>query len=340
MRDQQSVFALKLALAFAAVTGAILVLAQLWWVMRLVIISILVVYALNPAVDYLARFPRIPRLLAVVIVFLSLILLTIMLINLVIPIIISELQDLARFLPRFAGEAVPYLQEWGEFLERPEITEVLLGLLEQLPRNLQQLAFQATALTRAVVAGLAEIAIILFMVFYLLRDNRSLRQSLLHYAPAPWKDGAVHLLGVLDAKVGAYLRGNLVRCGAVGILTGVILGSIGLPFAFMLGVLAGLLNIIVYIGPYLAAIPAVLIALSQSLGMALLVAAVYISVQALDAFVLTPNLLGRAVNLHPFSVIVAILVGAQLLGLLGIIVGIPVAATLKVLLDYYYRREV
>ncbi len=339
MRDQQSVFALKLALAFAAVAGTVLLLAQMWWVMRLVIIAILVVYALNPAVDYLAGYPRIPRLLAVVIVFISLILVMIMFINLIIPIIISELQDLARFLPRFIGDAVPYLQEWGEFLERPDITEVLLGVLEQLPRNLQQLVFQATAVTRAVVAGLAEIAIVLFMVFYLLRDNRALRQSLLHYAPEAWRTGAVHLLGVIDAKVGAYLRGNLVRCAVVGILTGVILSLMGLPFAFMLGVLAGLLNIIVYIGPYLAAIPALLIALSQSLGMVLLVAVVYISVQALDAFVLTPNLLGRAVNLHPFSVIVAILVGGQLLGLLGIIVGIPVAATLKVLVDYYYLRE-
>lgn len=339
MFDQQFWFALKLAVALALVAGAILLLVNVWWVMRLIIIAILVFYALNPAVNYLSSFRGLPRMVAVVIVLLALMLLLVLLFNFLIPVIVSELQDLARFIPRYTGDVLPYLEEWGQLLERPEVAEVLQGFVEDLPGTLQEALYQATAFTRAVVTGVAEVLLVLFMVFYLLRDSRALRKSLLRYAPNLYRTQTIHVLGVVDDKVGSYLRGNLIRCTAVGVLTGIVLSWMDVPFASMLGVLAGILNIIVYIGPFLAAIPAVLIALTESLGLALAVAVVYMVVQAIDAFVFTPQLLGRAVNLHPFTVVVAILVGGSLLGVLGIIIGIPLVATLKVLIDYYYRGE-
>ena len=142
-------------------------------------------------------------------------------------------------------------------------------------------------------------------------------------------------MGVIDAKVGAYLRGNVARCTLVGIATGLGLYFIGMPFALMLGVLAGVLNLIVYIGPYLAAAPAIPIALSQSPA-----GYNWPSYRFKPSMPSpTPLLLGKAVDIHPFSVIIAILIGGRLLGILGILLAIPMAATLKVLFNYYYLRK-
>ena len=135
------------------------------------------------------------------------------------------------------------------------------------------------------------------------------------------------------------MRGHLVRCTLVGIASWLGLSIMGMPFALMLGVLVGVSNLIPYIGPYLAAVPAIAIALSKSLALTIMVIILYAVIEIIDSFVLTPMLLGKAVDLHPFSVIVAILVGGRLFGFLGIILAIPITATVKVLFNYYYLQK-
>ncbi|NLP18022.1 MAG: AI-2E family transporter, partial [Firmicutes bacterium] len=339
MGDKQLALAFKMALAFAVVAGLVLFLARMLWLFNLIIIAFLIVYSISPGVDYLTRCKGMSRLGAVTIVYVSFLLFLFLLLYLIIPIIVTELRDLALHLPQYSPYLEPYLKSIGETLSRPEVVDFILDFLQQLPRTLQQILNQVTNFTVAVVSRLSEIAVVLFMVFYLLRDSEGIKDSLVHYLPRPWRKEAVHVLGVIDAKVGAYLRGNVARCTLVGIATGLGLYFIGMPFALMLGVLAGVLNLIVYIGPYLAAAPAILIALSQSLQLAIIVAILYIVVQTADAFLLTPLLLGKAVDIHPFSVIIAILIGGRLLGILGILLAIPMAATLKVLFNYYYLRK-
>ncbi|MGI6575141.1 MAG: AI-2E family transporter [bacterium] len=339
MLDRQFRFAIKLAVAFAAVWGLILLFNRIFWVINLVVVSFLIVYSISPAVDYLARIKRLPRLAAVSFVYTCFLLLLVLLINLIIPIVISEIRNLAHFLPRYSTYLTPYIQDAVESISRPDITNTVINFLQQVPRHLQQILNRATIITVAVISRLGEVAIVLFMVFYLLRDLEAIKQSAVTYLPRSWRKEAIYVLGVIDEKVGAYLRGNLLRCTLVGILTGFGLSFLGMPFALMLGVLAGVLNIIVYIGPYIAAAPAVLIALSISPAVTIFVILLYIIVQSLDGFVITPLLLGKAVDLHPFSVIIAVLVGGRLFGFLGILLGIPVAATLKVLYKYY-RQEI
>jgi predicted PurR-regulated permease PerM len=337
--DRQFRFAIKLAVAFAAVWGLIIVFDRMLWVINLVLVSFLIVYSISPAVDYLARIKRLPRSAAVGIVYICFLLLLVLLLNLIIPVVISEIRNLAHYLPHYSTYLSPYIQDIVESISRPEISNAVINYLQQVPRHLQQILNRATIITVAVISRLGEVAIVLFMVFYLLRDLEAVKQSAVTYLPRSWRKEAIYVLGVIDEKVGAYLRGNLLRCALIGILTGFGLSFLGMPFALMLGVLAGVLDIIVYIGPYLAAAPAVLIALSISPAVTILVILLYILVQSIDSYVITPLLLGKAVDLHPFSVIIAVLIGGRLFGFLGILLGIPVAATLKVLYKYY-RQEI
>jgi predicted PurR-regulated permease PerM len=100
-----------------------------------------------------------------------------------------------------------------------------------------------------------------------------------------------------------------------------------------------LLNIIVYVGPYLAAIPAVILSLTPDTPSIIVIIILYVVIQAADAFLLVPLLLGKAVDLRPFTIIVSLLIGGQLLGIIGIILAIPIAATLKVVIYHYYLKE-
>ena len=164
MKDRQLSFAFKLALAFVVTAGLVLVLARISWVIYLVVIALLIVYSISPAVDYL-RFKKMPRLLAVIIVYISFLLLLVLMLYLVTPIIITQLRELARFLPQYSPYFQPYIEELGDILARPEVVDFLLNFLQQLPRNLQQVLNQATKVTVTIVSRLAELVIVLFLVF-------------------------------------------------------------------------------------------------------------------------------------------------------------------------------
>jgi predicted PurR-regulated permease PerM len=170
-------------------------------------------------------------------------------------------------------------------------------------------------------------------------DFEGVKTTIVRLFPPKYQKEAVHVISVIDREAGAYLRGNLIRCSVVGLTTWLGLSLLGMPFALILGITAGLLNIIYNIGPFMAAIPAVLISFTPGTPHPLLVIALYIIIQMIDPFILTPFLMGKAVDLRPITVVIAILCGARLMGLLGIIIAIPLTAIVKVLLNHYYLQK-
>jgi predicted PurR-regulated permease PerM len=319
--------------------GLIWFFNKMVWVLSLIVISLLIVYSITPFVRFLVRH-KVPHFPAVVIVYLCFLLSIMLFLYLVLPTVIIELRGLIRFLGSdFNLILSPYLNELGDLVIAYNLAESIEAFFLELPAYLQQALEQAISFTRMIFNSLVDLLIIFFLVFYLLRDLERLKVGVVRYFPAHTRVEVTRIIDIVDTKVGSYLRGNFIRCGIVGLLTGLGLWFMGMPFAFMLGVAAGVLNILVYIGPYLAGIPAVLISLSATTPSPLLIIVFYVFVQALDAFVITPPLLGKAVDLNPFTVIVAILVGGTLLGLLGVVIAIPTAAALKVIIQYYYLKD-
>lgn len=133
--------------------------------------------------------------------------------------------------------------------------------------------------------------------------------------------------------MGTFIRGSLIRCFVVGIVTGLVLFIIGMPYAFLLGLIAGIFNFILYIGPYIAAVPAVLLSFSPLTPSPLIIILVYVVVQVLDGIFLAPVVLGRIVKLKPITIIVAILAGGRLAGVLGMVLAVPVAGIVNGLLE-------
>jgi HAD superfamily hydrolase (TIGR01509 family) len=197
---------------------------------------------------------------------------------------------------------------------------------------------------------------LLFMAatgFYLLRDADRLIPTVLNIVPEAYRAEASKLIGLVNRTWNAFLRGQIVLCIVIGLVTTAAMSAAGIRYAVALGIVAGILEIIPSIGPTLASVPAILLALFQgssfipmsNLGVALLVAGIYWMIQSLENNLLVPRIIGSSLNLHPLMVIVGVLAGATLGGTLGLLGGVlgallaaPILATLRHVLRYVYCK--
>ena len=341
-KDRETRLALKIVLIAAAVYILFLALTRLAPIISLIIIAIFIVYTINPLVNFLISIKFKP-VLAAMISSLFILVAVIMLFYLLIPGLIFEMRQLVVFLTTEFIQELPKLVSQLEDLDERFNLQLSASFIEysnqfirEAPGNIQLILRNLTLVSMGLVSRIWVILALIFLVFYLVQDLDKARQNLTLLFPQIYKENIVHLLGTIDEKVGAYIRGTLMKCVFVGLLTWLGLTILGMPFALMLGILAGAFNIILYIGPFVATIPALLLTIMPGTPNFFLVVLLYVVVQILDAFLFTPVFLGKATDLSPLTVIIIVLIGGQLLGLLGIILAIPITATFKVLLFHYY----
>ena len=346
-KDRETRLALKIVLIAAAVYILFLALTRLAPVISLIIIAIFIVYTINPLVNFLISIKFKP-VLAAMISSMVILVAVILLFYLLIPGLIFEMRQLVVFLTTEFIQELPKLISQVEDLDERFNLQLSASFIEysnqfirEAPGNIQLILRNLTLVSMGLVSRIWVVLALIFLVFYLVQDLDKARQNLTLLFPQIYKENIVHLLGTIDEKVGAYIRGTLMKCVFVGLLTWLGLTMLGMPFALMLGILAGTFNIILYIGPFLATIPALLLTIMPGTPNFFLVVLLYIVVQIMDAFLFTPFFLGKATDLSPLTVIIIVLIGGQLLGLLGIILAIPITATFKVLLFHYYldRRQ-
>ncbi len=345
-KDRETQLALKIVLIAAAVFLILWAIYTLMPIISLIIIALFVVYFINPLVNFLINM-KLKPLFAAVIASAVILVAVVLLFYLLIPGLIIEFRQLLIFLTNEFIQDLPNLvAELEELDERfnLQLTQTFIEysnqFIRQAPGNVQQALRVLTTFSMGLITQIWVILAMVFLVFYLVQDLDKAKHNLTLLFPQIYKENVVHFLHTIDEKVGAYVRGTLLKCLFVGLLTWIGLSILDMPFALMLGIMAGAFNIILYIGPFVAAIPAVLLSIMPDTPSVFLIIILYVVVQILDAFLFTPFFLGKATDLSPLTVIIMVLVGAQLMGLLGIILAIPITATLKVLLvDYYLDRR-
>jgi predicted PurR-regulated permease PerM len=199
---------------------------------------------------------------------------------------------------------------------------------------------RAIPLVTSITAGLVSAVTLLVITFYYLLEKRLLRGVILDTMTPRIRARVDSLWTEVENKVGGWMRGQLLLCLIIGSIATVSYGIIGLSFWPLLGLWAGLTEIVPIIGPWIGGIPAVLVALTMSWEMAAITTAVIVSMQALENWVLVPRVMRGAVGLTPLTVFVAILAGTQFMGVVGAVLAIPIAATIQVVLtDFLARRE-
>ncbi len=216
--------------------------------------------------------------------------------------------------------------------------EALTNLSTWVTNTVRQ-ALEGTVVAITYTASLVlAILIIPFWTFFLLKDYDQLKNSTLNMFPVSWRTDILMLLRLVDRTLSSYLRGQLLLGVIIGVTSAIGLTIIGVRFSLLLGIVAGVFELIPNIGPVLGGIPAILIALAQDPTKALITAIFVIAIQQFENIFLTPRVLGESVQIHPAVVMVVLVIGSELGGLLGLFLAPVITALLRDLFKYVYYR--
>lgn len=328
-------------------------------IVPLVGIALVLAYILNPLVDRICRHSPISRTIATALVYLGLLALLLTVPAIFTPSILEEARAIDRSLIQdIVTNLIARVQAYSEdsVISVFGFTLNLAPAYEQILQDLQ--SFSTTAATSSLgfllnfASGFASTLLGLFVMlvlsFYLVKDSHVIVQYLENLVPLPYRTEIISLVNEINQVWRDFFRGQLLLVIVVGFVTWLGLFTLGVPNALLLGVLAGLLELIPNLGPILAAIPAVFIAFLQGsthLGIApewfaLIVLLMYAVIQQIENTVLVPRIIGGSVHLHPAVVLIGILAGATVAGILGIFLAAPVIASIRVISSYSYDKLV
>lgn len=332
--------AVRIVLVAVSVSIALWLAVSLLKIVMQLVIAVILAAGLGPLVDRVHR-RGLPRGAAVLLIYLGLIVALVVLGVAVIPPVVDQADQLVRDAPRYSDLALGQLrrvQEQFPFL--PPIDEQLAVQVRGLGSQLGALGSQALVVARFAVgifSGLLNTLLVLLLTLYLVVDGGRIREYFLSFFSAARRAQLRVLTDHMGQRMGGWLVGQITLCASIGLLSFVGLSVLGVPGVVLLSVLAAIGEAIPIVGPIVSAVPAVIVAFTQSPILALWTALLYLVIQQLENNILVPKVMERAVNLHPLAVILSLLVGGQLLGLLGAIVAVPVAAAISVVLDEVRR---
>jgi predicted PurR-regulated permease PerM len=337
-------------------TTLILVVGAMIWAARQVllpyILGLVLAYLLLPVVNWIDRHMpgrlhkwRIARPLSIILTYLVVMLIVAGIVAFFVPVVLEQARILIERWPGLVGQ----VQDWGARGLGWYTENIPAEWRDTIETNLQNLLDDAlVALRTGVVATLTTVfstmsfflglVVIPFWLFYILQDEQQVKQGVLQAFPEQLRDDVLFLARLIDDVLSAYIRGQLLLVLFVGGLATLALLIIGVPFAIVLGVIAGIFEVLPYIGPILGAIPAVLVALLTDPVSAIWVTAAFTGIQQIENLILVPRISGESVKLHPALVMVVLVVGNELAGLLGMLIAVPVAAVLRDVFKYLYLR--
>lgn len=358
-------------------------LVALLWISRSVIpllaIAGIISYILSPLVDLLERV-HVPRTVSTIVLFLVLLVLIILTPILLAPVLANQLTTLnfdvqstavqflawlgktAYNLPQsvevlgfqipLTGVSEQIETSLSEFQFIPTIAEIL-NYIQQLISTATNLLSSTAAISITVVGGLVQVVITFLVVFfvslYLTKDLPSIRAYVEGLFPQTYQSEWVDLLRRIGYIWQSFLRGQFLLSFTIFLVTWIVLTAIGMPGAFLLALLAGMLEVLPNLGPTIATIPAVLVALIQgsdtlavygvnNFAFALITVAAYFIINQLENSILVPRIIGGMVNLHPIVVICGVIVGFRTAGILGALFAAPVLASMRVIGAYVHAK--
>lgn len=297
---------------------------KLSFVLIILFVSFLLTLILLPFTRLLKRI-KIPALFAVFIPIVIFLLIIFGLGFLVAPAVKEQLVQLSTDLPR-AVNTLPFASELQ--LNGSSIREFLTEQRGGLGRTVLGIG-QTIA---HVLFGLVTVIVI---TVYWLSDYQRIKKTIFSFVPKPERHRAHDIWERLELKLGKWFLGQIMVSTAVGLMVWLAASLLGLPYAATLGVLAALLEILPTLGPILASVPAILLGADESFEKAIAVTIVYILVQQIESHLITPQVMGRTVKLHPIAIIVSFLVGSVLLGILGALLAVPIAIAFSSIVDSF-----
>jgi len=214
-------------------------------------------------------------------------------------------------------------------LKNPGIVDPIMA---QAEKSLVSMLNRSIHLIPGIVTLVISLVLILFMTFFLLKDGRRLKKSFIEKLPNRYFETTISLVHKIESQLGSFIRGQLLVSLCIGVLATCALAILGVPYFLVIGMVAGMANMIPYFGPIVGAIPAVILNIIDkgSLSSALVVILAFLLIRLIDDTLVSPNILGRSLKIHPLLVIMAIFIGGEMFGVMGLLLCIPVTGIIKV----------
>lgn len=338
------------AAGLAIITLAVLYL--LGTVLLTVGLSVVIAYALLPAARLLERAmpwrssrPGLSRGIAVGVIFIAALGIIAGALVAIIPPTVEQSRQFAEEFPDFFRSARQSVEGWvNQYVDqipvevRDQIEETLSdssALLGDFVLNAVSQTWQGISGSFSLILGLATAPV---LIFYLMKDSGKIRSSLYAPFPAELQSCLKDLLNIAEKTLGGYIRGQLTLGLAVGAVVAVGLLLLGVPFSFILGIVAGLTEMVPVVGPWIGGIVGVVVTLATAPDKVPWVILLYVAVQLLENTFLVPRIQGDTLNLHPVAIIVIILIASNYFGIWGVILGPPLVAMLKDMGVWFVRE--
>lgn len=315
-----------------------------------VVLAAIFYYLLNPIVDMLEK-RRVPRIATIIFLFVIIIALIVWGLVVAIPNIISGVEKFTAAMPHYvdvAQDQVNAIASNPHFEQfRPQVDQFANSIGDQLIGWSKSFSVSAvsslTNLISKTTSVLISLIVFPFVLFYLLRDGKNLNGFVTGLLPNSWRKDTSKVLHEINSRLSNYVRGQVLVAIAVAVMFMIGLPIIGMRYAAALAITAGFLNLVPFLGSFLAAIPMIIVGLAIG-GPFMLVKVLIVIVieQTLEGRFISPLVLGKQLSIHPITILFVLLTAGQIFGIWGVLLGIPFYATVKVVVVHFYEwyREI
>ncbi|MFH1006699.1 MAG: AI-2E family transporter [Candidatus Latescibacterota bacterium] len=303
-------------------------------------LSFLLAYLLNPVANRLES-AGFSRAAAIGLIYLVVALTLVLGIVFLVPMIKAELESLSTNFPVYLDRIEHTMDAWEEelksflpFLQDYDLAGEIANRAKSAAESIVRLA---PGVISNVVTLFTFLIVVPFATFFLMKDGRSMKTALIRLVPNRYFEMTLNLLWKMDRPLGGYIRGQFIEASIIGLLAIIGLRIIGLKYFMVIGAIAGITNMVPYLGPAVGFLLASIIALitDASMGMVMKVAIVFACVQLSDNILVQPIVMSRSVRLHPLAIMVAVLIGGQVMGILGMVLAVPLMGVIKVTVNSF-----
>lgn len=308
----------------------LIILAIVWFIVqtRGILATVFAAYVLMaglaPVVKFL-RAHKIPKIAAIIVSYSLVIAVVLLLVIPIIPFFAAQIQSLYKNFPLYLNQAA---QVFGYSISSTQINNVLQAEIGVIGEN-------ALTLTSWIFGGLFSLLTVLVISFYLMLDYNRIRRGFAVLFEEKHEKHVYETMDLLEERLGAWVRGQMLLCFSIAFCTWGALSIIGLEYALPLALLAGILELVPTIGPILSSVPAIIVALTISPATTIVVVIAYFVIQMAENNILVPKIMEKAVGLNPIVIILAVVLGGELMGIVGAFLAIPFILMLVIVVQSF-----
>ncbi|MGX0704802.1 putative PurR-regulated permease PerM [Staphylococcus capitis] len=308
-----------------------------------IIVSLILFYLFNPLVNLMERY-RIPRLLGITIIYVAIVGIITLIVNLLIPIIGSQIEGFIKNSPHYLNKITQSVEKitTNSFLSSymSQVNDWLESAQKKIPSMLSEYFDGFGPKLASFAEAVSNVGVVIvttpFILFFMLKDGHRFKDYSTKIMPPKFRKDFHDLLEKMSVQVGSYIQGQIIVSFCIGVLLLIGYSIIGLKYPLVLASIAAVTSVVPYLGPTIAISPAIVIAIITSPWMLLKLVIVWTLVQFFEGHFISPNVMGKTLKIHPLTIIFILLCAGNLMNVVGVIIGIPLYAILKVLVSHLF----